>query len=65
MGGHHGDRHATIDAVGVAGGGQHDNLTAALIDVDTDNQMNSIIPPVKKKKSFIQIMGSILKSTRR
>jgi protein phosphatase len=53
-----------IDAIGVAGGGQHDNLTAALIEIDTENQMNNIIPPVKKKKSFLQIMGSILKSTR-
>ena len=50
-----------IDVIGKAHGGKHDNLTAALVEIDVENQMNAPIPNLKKKKSLLQIFIGLLK----
>jgi serine/threonine protein phosphatase PrpC len=43
-----------IDAIGFESGGKHDNLTAALVEIDTEN-------PINKRKSFFHKFTSFLK----
>jgi protein phosphatase len=50
-----------IDAIGKTHGGKHDNLTAVLIEIDVENQMNAPISNLKKKKSLLQIFIGLLK----
>ena len=49
---------AEIDHIGMAAGGGHDNLTIALIDVNTNSKISSI--PNKKSKLVIIILSLLL-----
>lgn len=44
-----------IDAIGFKNGGKHDNLTAALVDIDQDFEKNNKIKFDKKNKSIFRI----------
>jgi len=50
-----------IDAIGFASGGRHDNLTAALIEIDTENHIKNRKASTKKRKSFFHNITSFLK----
>lgn len=50
-----------IDAIGFENGGRHDNLTAALIEIDTDNLTIEKQNTIEKRKSFFHNITSFLK----
>ena len=45
-----------IDAIGFENGGRHDNLTAALVEIDTNSTINQLASPKAKKKGSLVIL---------
>lgn len=50
-----------IDAIGFKNGGKHDNLTAALIEIDKEIDARSEVVPYKKRKSFFKVITKFLR----
>jgi len=50
-----------IDAIGFASGGRHDNLTAALVEIVTENPIKNRKASTKKRKSFFHNITSSLR----
>ena len=50
-----------IDTIGFKNGGRHDNLTAALVEINTINPINKSKSSTKKSKSFFHNITSFLR----
>ncbi|MBK6344996.1 MAG: hypothetical protein IPF68_03495 [Bacteroidales bacterium] len=50
-----------IDTIGFKNGGRHDNLTAALVEIDTINPINKRKSSTKKSNSFFHNINSFLR----
>lgn len=50
-----------IDALGIENGGKHDNLTAAMVEIDTNSIKTETLktPKVKQKKSFLSFFSKL------
>lgn len=51
----------TIDVIGIENGGKHDNLTAALIKIDKEDNAENEVVLNKKRKSIFAIFAKLLR----